>query len=234
MSRRFRGSMMAIQKGRSRGIHKVNLSRQRAVILARARPQIAHGWPRGAMRGEFKYIDSKNAAMVCDTTGAVLLLNGCSSGSGVSNRVGRQITIKAIQLHWRSWATAATGVKQDHRFMVVQDMQPNGVALTIAEVLAAVVGIDPCLDVRNLDYRLRFKVLYDRKFSISAQGLSGAHRTYKLYKKVNIQEQFNVGDAGTVADISTNSLYFITMGSEAAGNTAGAAMVNARVRFTDA
>lgn len=58
---------------------------------------------------------------------------------------------------------------------------------------------------------------------------------FKLYKKFRrpITEEFNTGVAGTVADISTCSMYFITFGTEAPGNTDVNCTGYVRIRYTD-
>ena len=55
----------------------------------------------------------------------------------------------------------------------------------------------------------------------------------KWYRRLNHPVTFNAGDAGTVADITTGSLYFLVVGSEAAGATAGTVSGRVRVRFDD-
>ena len=45
--------------------------------------------------------------------------------------------------------------------------------------------------------------------------------------------QYVFGATDTVADIVTNSLYMIVLGSEAAGTSAGTAIYNLRTRFVD-
>lgn len=177
---------------------------------------------------EFKYKDSA-VTTACDTTGALTLLNGLQTGDDSINREGREVRIRSIQFKGFTGVTTGTGIDQYHRVLVVFDRQTNAAAPAITDILTANGTTAP----RNLDNRRRFVILYDRTYSLNAAGEAGsASRMLKYYKRFNLMETFNSGNAGTVADITTGSIYMITMGSVAAGATAGSASINVRVRFT--
>lgn len=185
---------------------------------------------RGLMRsaGELKSVDTASSLAV-DTTGAILLLNGIALGDDINQRNGRQVTLRSITLRLQSAVTSGTGVDQQHRYLLVQDMQTNATALTIAQVL----GSASTVAFPSLENRMRFKILLDEVLPLSASAESGSH-TYRVhYRPLNIVVTFNSGSAGTVADIVTNSLYFICMGTSAAGATAGTVVASARVRYLD-
>jgi len=117
--------------------------------------------------------------------------------------------------------------------LVVLDKQTNATALTILNVLKSVSPISQ----KNLDNRHRFTILHDQSFSIEGQvaTVSGgiSQVVHNWYKKCNITVQFNNGNAGTVADIQSGSLYLIFIGDEGAGATAGFAGYSVRVRYQD-
>lgn len=125
--------------------------------------------------------------------------------------------------------TAATGVDQVQRVLVVRDKQPNGAALTFLGVLNSV----STTALTNMANSSRFDVLLDRAFPLNASAEPGSIRRWMVELPLGFRQSFNLGVAGTVADIVTNSLYLMLVGSEAAGVTAGSMAYTSRVLFTD-
>lgn len=195
-------------------------------------PQIPRGYPRGITRAELKSCDTtlSQASNRCDTTGDVTLVSGIARGDDINERTGRKVLLKSIELHLYAKVTAGTGVDQTQRFMVVYDRQTNATALTITDVLVSV----STMALQNLDNRNRFRILYDQVFHLNATAESDSAKTLVMRKALNLPMTFNSGDAGTVADITTGSVYFLCMGSEARGNTAGDMQGRVRLRYSDA
>lgn len=188
--------------------------------------------------GEFKSVDTVITGDL-NQTGTISLINGIARGDEINERNGREITMKSVQLSMACESTATTGIAQTCRILLVYDRQANAAAPTFAQVLAATGG-SCVISPRNLENRKRFKILMDRKFSLGPQGGTttalGAPAKKVLrdyYRKLTLPVTFNSGDAGTVADIVTGSLYILTCGEVAAGATDGVASIYARVRYTD-
>ena len=178
--------------------------------------------------GELKAVDTTiNSAI--DSTGYVHLLNGIARGDDINERNGRQVLMKSVQISWLSFATAATGVDQVHRVVLVYDRQANATALTWNDVF----GSSSIHYPRNLENRKRFKILMDQSYVINAAGEPGTGRVEKFYRKLAHPVTFNAGDAGTIADITTGSLYLMWTSSVGAGATAGTIQGRARVRYSD-
>lgn len=182
---------------------------------------------------ELKYIDTTKtgASTASDTTGDIALLNGVTQGSDYANRIGRKVGLMGISLAYNAAATVGTGVDQVMRFLIVYDKQTNGSALTITDVLDAVsVTAHP-----NLSNRERFVIVWDKVTNISKSGETGSivNRQVSLSLAHLPPVIFNSGNAGTIADIATGSLYAICLGTEARGVTAGAQPFRARVSFLD-
>ena len=194
-----------------------------AAALAARRPA-----PRRQPLGELKTLQAAQA-LAADTTGAILLLNGIARGEDYNQREGRQIFMKHMELRIQNAVTGGTGVDQHHRYLLVLDSQPNGGALTITNVLESV----STLAYPNLDYRQRFRILLDKTVVLNATAEPFSHTFEKHFLRLNIPVTFNNGNTGTIADIATNSLYFIALGTQAAGVTAGSCTVTSRIRFTD-
>jgi hypothetical protein len=166
--------------------------------------------------------------MATDSTSGVLLLNGTTKGTNIDNRIARDFSLHSLELNILSLATAATGVDQQHRVMVVRDKQPNGAALTAAVVLSAVT----VSDFPNVDNLKRFVILLDKRLRLNATGEAGSEILWRSNLNLGgVLTHCNTGNAGTIADIVTNSLYLIVIGSKAAGATAGLTYGKARLKF---
>jgi len=180
-------------------------------------------------RTEWKAV-SASVSGTLDSTGALYLLNGIARGDDIAERIGRQVTIRSLEYRIMGQCTKTTGERQVCRIMFVYDTQTNGAALTIAQVLNSVDVYSP----RNLENRTRFKVLKDWTFVVQEYLSDPSIAIFKGYLKLFLPMVFNNGDAGTVADITTGSLYCIVLGKKAAGATAGATEGTVRIRYTDA
>jgi len=171
------------------------------------------------------------ATYAVDSAGSLALLNGLVPGTGATERIGQKITIRSLELRAYNYVTPATGEDQLHRMLIVLDRQTNAAALTIAGVLQSANVYSP----RNLQNRKRFKILYDKMFNLNAAAEPGSRRALKMYMKLRrpIIADYNTGNAGTVADIVTNSLYLINLGTNPAGVTAGGSNSWIRMRYSD-
>jgi hypothetical protein len=176
---------------------------------------------------EVKVVDV-SANLAATNAGAILLLNGVQPGTALNQRVGRQIQMRSLKYHLAAAVTAATGVDQIHRVLIVLDAQPNGAALSYTDVLDG--GQTAQVNISN---QKRFKILYDKRIYLNASGEPDSARLVDGSIGMNTLVQYNAGVAGTVADIATNSLYMIVLGSEAAGATAGTVAGTVRCTFYD-
>lgn len=187
-----------------------------------------YGRRRAASASEVKSVDTSNA-LATDTTGAIALLNGIVPGVGFSQRVGRQVRCHGLDLNVKCAVTAGTGVDQTVRCLVVQDRQSNGAAPLITDVLTAVGTVT----FPNLINQARFKILRDVVLDLNATAEAGSIKSFRLRLPLKAVTQFNDGVAGTVADIVTNSIFVMVMGSIVAGALASTSTVNCRYRFSD-
>lgn len=124
---------------------------------------------------------------------------------------------------------APTGIDQFHRYLIVRDKQSNGGALAVTDVLNSVSVSAPL----NLSNQHRFVILYDELVHLNASAEPGSQVPLQRQFHVDSLVQYNSGTTGTVADIATNSLYFIYVGSVAPGTEDGSATGTIRLRFTD-
>lgn len=168
-----------------------------------------------------------------DSTGAQVPIDILTPGTGASGRVGMKVSITSIEFKGRLWVTAATGVDQLVRYMILLDRQCNGAAPTL---LSSYLEPANVYGLRNLANRRRFKAILDKSYTLNASGESGSQRTIKTYMKFRrpIIVEFNTGVVGDVTDIVSNSMWFVTLGTEANGsNTVANCTCNVRIRYTD-
>lgn len=181
---------------------------------------------------ELNFVDTAFTAIVVSTTPIVTLLNGLSQGTTASTRIGRQILMKSIELRGHFQADSATTFTPV-RCACVLDRQPNGAAPAFTDIYDAATPTA----LRNISNKKRFKVLFDSGV-LAVTGNSSAPNDnslipYEHYRKIKIPVQYNSGNAGTVADIATNSLFMVFIGGTASGTADAGFTGSLRVRYED-
>jgi len=188
------------------------------------------------LRGEMKYMDTDIDAMTLGYgIDAKLLMNGIEEGTGASQRIGKRITIRGIQLGILLGTPITTGLTQWVRVVVVQDKQANGAECGWDDVFDDGTGgndYTSLSDPLKVENRYRFSILYDRTVMIDVQSAGSQQRMIRMFKKVNIPVIYgNTGEE--VDDINTNSIYLLVKPSMAAGTAAAVIGGYTRVRYTD-
>lgn len=192
------------------------------------------------LAAEVKYIDTVLSHTLTADPGTATLVNGCQKGSNAYNRIGTRIQMISYQLRFTIQAVA-DNEPQFVRCALVYHRNANASALTWEKTFHERNGgvAQPLqIAMRNLDYRSEITVLYDT--GPMWLGTRGALKTSNYVDRIAICKKkhiarrmnvsFNSGDAGTIGDIQTGSVYFLTMTTVADA----AALVGAcRVKFTD-
>lgn len=180
---------------------------------------------------EWKYIDV--GAATTAVAGMFLLLNGCAPGDGASSRDGRQITVQSIQMKFRGEQDPAGSVANASttaRFIVFIDKQANGAAPAVGDVLDTTsAGFADAL--RNFNNRKRFKIFMDRRYPVSILGNGSFADDFYLKRNGLTETVFNAGTAGTIADITSGSVY-VLYGSDTVVQPP-TVVLNCRIRFTE-
>lgn len=175
-----------------------------------------------------------NPTTYAGVAGQLTLLNGMVYGGTAGQHIGRSVTLRSIAFNTALGFTS-TGGAPILRVLIVYDRQPNGAAPAVTDILYA---NDPSAPM-NLNNSKRFKVLHDwRPDEINptaGAGISGPAVQHSFYRKLQLPMEFNTGSTGTIADITTGSIYALTFCTKM---DAGAAVTlnhftTARVRFTD-
>lgn len=200
--------------------------RKRGRIYGRAGYQLYKDvmWLKSVVNVEKKYIDTA-ASTTSSSTAAFVLLNGLTTGDTGQTRDGQSIKCSSLLLRYVASinALATTSI---HRVIIFLDNQPNGTAPTAAELLDVTSS---SLSPLNIDYGTRFKVIRDVITNLSQNGQQ--IRTVKKFVKLRFHTKFNTGTAGTIADITRNSLYMLHQSDQ--GTNVVTFAYQARVRFID-
>mgnify|MGYP001276654597 CR=1 FL=1 len=175
--------------------------------------------PQSRFRMEKKVIDTVSANYTLDTTPDITLLNGVSTGSDFTNRIGRRINVVAIQLRgWFNYAAAVSSQTPElARIMIIEDLQSNGVAPTVADIFNETTA--PATSYMNLNNRERFKVHHDSIVHLPAWCSTTATQntvalpTVDFYKRVNIPVIFE-GTTAAVGSISSGAVYLVALSSK--------------------
>lgn len=229
--KRQRGSTVIINPKR----RKTSSAGKVVVVPRRAFGPLRTGGYRGFYGGfgqrrrstkELKFVDVAAAALGYDTTGSITLMNGVAQGTDYNQRVGRKTTIKSILVRTYVTLGSVAPVAANARFMIVYDAQANGATPAITDIITTVGTTSP----QNLNNRDRFRIIWDKIVSVSPNGTQIQYR--KLFKKCWL-EVINSGTAATIGSIQTGSLFFVTIGDNAAGTAQPIGVVQTRIRFID-
>jgi len=179
----------------------------------------------GMVNVEYKVKDLV-ATATPSTSGSLTLLNGLTKGDDYNNRDGRQVRWKSIQMYLRS-TIHASATNTSIRAIIFIDKQASETAPTVASLLdiTTASGVDA---FRNLSNRKRFVILADKRVTLNTDF---PEKTTRYYKKIDMKQIFDDSDAGTVSDVTTNSLYVLFISDEA--TNVPNVIHNFRLRFID-
>lgn len=203
------------------------------VRVGRAPPATRGFWgPQNRSAEEQKVIDTASANYALDTTGSVTLVSGVATGTDFTNRIGRKVVWKSIQLRGFWIPVDATVSNNLCRVCLVWDSQPNGALPAITDIFQQALGNS----MLNLNNRDRFKMVMDKQFiaaeyAATGQAVPGTGHI-KAFRKLNGLETIFDGTTAAIGDIQSGAMLLVTLGSQAtaAAHTLTAAV---RMRFCD-
>ncbi len=181
------------------------------------------GYIMSLLNTETKYVDS---AFSVSFTGSwqIQLLNGISLGTSSTTRTGQ--SVKAVGLEGKFFVTLnplSTAI-QSYRIVILQDKQTNATAVTPTDVYLA-SPVSP----RTVAYLDRFTILWEKWAIIEPDWPTGEIEQFS--RSLNFHVDFNTGNAGTVADITKNSVYMMWYSD--AGANFGTLVYYTRFVFVD-
>lgn len=202
------------------------------------------GYTKGLQRAYAKekgYIDIATASYGLDTTGSITLLNTVAQGAAVTQRVGKKIIMKGLQCRGVV-VNRSTALLNDVAYLIVYDKRPTGALPLITDILNAV---DP--KAMNNDANAgRFRILKRcdevliGNSSQTAPPVSDGNLTEATQKSADwwldlksAEVVYKAAATGAIGDIEQGALYLVTVGNNAAGNTAANLSCGFRMRFLD-
>lgn len=173
-------------------------------------------------------------------------LNAVAQGDGESNRDGRKMLMKAIQINGvlQLGQTETTGLNSPHfvHIALVLDTQTNGAQLSAEQVFNdPTSALIDAYTFRNLQYASRFRVLASKKITlqsqIAASDVGDAFRSGAVLKPFSINKKLNMavlhnGTTASVTNITDNSLHLICVRSTTQSGTGSVLLsYTSRLRF---
>jgi len=156
------------------------------------------------------------------------LLNPCIQGSTPSTRNGRRIAMKSLLFKMVIGLAPTTTGSSPIRVLIVYDRQTNATAASATDVLLTNEITSPM----QLNNSRRFSILMDKV--VPCIGTGGPQcAVIDKYIPLNLNTEFNTSNAGTVADITTGSIYAFVWQANTLGVAAPVAQLYSRIRFSD-
>jgi len=168
------------------------------------------------INAEIHYSDVNQSAGVSSSTATFVLLNGLITGDTVTTRTGDSIKLDGLDFRFVMFANA-TAVTTVSRVMIVQDRQCNAAIFAIGDLLSQ-TGTNMPISPYVPESQMRFRILFDRTYTQTTTGDTYIVTDESRLPVSGTHVQYNTGNAGTIADINTNSIYLIFT-TDQAGNT---------------
>ncbi len=198
--------------------------RKRSNGLAKAKKDIK--WLKKNV--EFKFKDSEESAIQCNTTGAItpLATDAIVQGDSASERVGNEVTARRYHIRGYFYNTNGTPADCVVRVIIFRDKSPQGAAPGITELL--VTGSLYAVSPYVIQESPRFKVYADYTFSMDTTQHSLI--PFKFTQKVNHQVKWA---SGSVGEPNFNGWYMATMSNIAGVIDAPRVLIYDRFSYCD-
>lgn len=203
-------------------------------------------------REELKHKDTIHSAveMVADPgVTQMVLLNGLVNGTTNVTRIGDRISITSVQTRGTINLPVGNLTACMWRVIIFRDLQTNGAAPVYTDILDTSVITTTVHAPYNQDNSDRFRIISDKTGVLNSNrnqvtNLAGADTTttsvgslgvkYKLKWSLNFPTIYGLGNAGTVADISKNSIYILFLSDRSDASNVGATFTGGtRVYYKD-
>lgn len=116
---------------------------------------------------EKKFLDTVQANTSVSSTAGVNQLSAISQGTDYNQRDGLSVKAASIQGRIQVTANSTSTVGHQLRYILVRDMNDDGTAPVISDLLESATNVNSPL---NHTFGDRFKVLYDKSFNTSQTG----------------------------------------------------------------
>lgn len=170
---------------------------------------------------EEKFITvSQNFASVATGAGALTLISGITQGTTPTTRVGAKIKLLRMEMSLSVRIPVSTTSNPGDAGLVSVFVykDPQGAA---PAAFAGASGADAPYQVANVgtdairadDYAAHFTVKKELRFALNASSIGASAGLYNYLRPqymtipLNVSQEFNNGNAGTIADIIKNAVY---------------------------
>jgi len=201
-------------------------------------------------KAELKASDLALTASVFKPTGGpptFQYLNNVTNGAEIYQRTGRKIYMKSLHVKgFIEGSGTASANMAILRMVLVYDAQPNGAFPAIADLFqdSTAGGATGFMSELNLNNRERFKILREKMWVMGPTAANQAGQTVindgsqclvinEFIKLKKIEAIFNATNGGTVADVTSGSLFAVFMSDANSTSSAWNAVYTARLRYYD-
>lgn len=223
---------------------------QRRARLARAREQqrdagfaITRGAPAvfrmarpiKAKKKEVNFVDTALTTLALNTTGTIALLATIAQGAAQTQRIGRKISLKSIQVRGTVFANATTTATTGAWF-IVYDRRPTGVLPGITDILVTANSVSLTNSVNVGRFSIIKRMNYALIGNTTTAGENTAVSSFFVDEFIKMKGKpvvFKAVGTGAIGDIEQGALYIIGVGSTAAGTADGDASLAFRTRYWD-
>lgn len=178
-------------------------------------------------RPEWKVSENSLGGTVSDT-GTLILMNGLVQGDDFTQRDGRVVNFKSVQMSMRFVQdTGATTNSTRINWALILDKAPFGGTPTIAAIYSNLEA-----GFRNLDNRKNFTILKRGTIVVDSDDATKVVNFYHKFGRSGIETVYDASNNGDITDIASNAIYLLMWGSQGTGDYPDRA-VNFRLRYTD-
>ena len=156
---------------------------------------------------EVNFVDTASAEYAMNTTGSIALLATIAQGAAQTQRIGRKIQLKSIQV--RGMVTADnTTIATKGTWFIVYDKRPDGALPAITDILVSASSRSMTNSV-NVG---RFQIICRKDYSIvgndttAGQQTDKSHYSVEKFIKINKRVVFKAAGTGAIGDIEQGAL----------------------------
>jgi len=185
---------------------------------------------------ELGYFDTNLSAGLCDTTGSVTTINSIANGTSQTQRIGKKITMKSVQIrgHLNNGSAATWNLAS---VLIVYDRRPGTTQAVLTDIFKTPAT---SLQLNNDSGAGRFKIVarWDQILSGIPGTTTGTTQSSICFDKfVKLTSARNVVykavGTGASGDFEEGELLLCCLGNNTTGTGAASLNCNIRVRFWD-
>lgn len=226
--RRFQATAGGAKRRRYGGYKAVGTGRRSRLMLSRRTGLVRR------IGQEVNFVDTAAATYDMNTTGTIALLATIAQGAAQTQRIGRKILLKSIQVRGEAHSDSTT-VTATGSWMIVYDKRPTGSLPAITDILVSANSKSFTNSV-NVG---RFQIIARKNYSFAGNNTTAGQQDSKTiyfvdkFIKLSKRMVFKAAGTGAIGDIEQGALYFVTVGNTGASTDDAKVTVGFRTRFYD-